>query len=100
MQRLLHGSPWLPLAAPGSPWPAMGVGLDEVHPSPVVCQSLGGKSPCVRAATTFPPLVCKLHSSVCMCRQTLVRDCIAGLLVNLSVQDFKEIEGMDDKLTR
>lgn len=25
--------------------------------------------------------------------QDLVRDCIAGLLVNLSVQDFKDIEG-------
>lgn len=25
--------------------------------------------------------------------QILVRDCIAGLLVNLSVQDFKDVEG-------
>jgi len=26
--------------------------------------------------------------------QILVRDCIAGLLVNLSIQDFKEVEGV------
>lgn len=27
------------------------------------------------------------------CQQILVRDCIAGLLANLSVRDFQEIEG-------
>lgn len=35
----------------------------------------------------------RVNALVILLFQILVRDCIAGLLVNLSVQDFKEVEG-------